>query len=295
MKRLGLVAAIGVSLFSLLQAQDAKISLRGHVAWDQFRLHATSSLDLAAAGLSLPTGRAQAEELAAMEFPDLVLAPLLRLPVDSADDLSDLIDRGEYALRDLGSVSSGAQKAAPYLSVDLQTLNTAYAVDLLPLQAALIRHRTATDVPRTLMDVPSRPYTGIIILADDPLPVHGKKTVARGQPCFFPKIWDSDMNLLYERNMVDPLRAKSAGIVRYAAARRVLASTPTGLDDDLRALVGDHPARILARGFFGVRPTDPIIDRNDALELISREENRRLLREGRVVIVLAEEVLAFSF
>ncbi|GAB1481739.1 hypothetical protein MASR2M78_05540 [Treponema sp.] len=55
--------------------------------------------------------------------------------------------------------------------------------------------------------------------------------------------------------------------------------------------VGKDPLRILARSLFGVRATDPIIDRDDALKIISSEENRRLLKEGRLVIVLGDEAL----
>ncbi len=295
MNRFGLVAIIGLCLATILGAQETGVRLSGFIAWDTFVLNAVVNYDLDAAGLSLPTGRAQAEEATDREFPHLIRAPLLSLPVDSATRLSDLVERGDYALQEMGVVATGAHKAAPALSRDLTILSTTYSVNLLPIQAALVRHRTATAVPRTLIHVPSRTYTGIIIFADDILPVHGKKTTARAVPCFFPKLWDSDLTLLYERNMVAPERAKSAGIVRYVEARRVLRATPTGLDDDIRELVGDNPARILARGLFGVQPTDPIIDRADALELISSDANRQLLREGRVVIVLADEVLGYRF
>jgi hypothetical protein len=53
--------------------------------------------------------------------------------------------------------------------------------------------------------------------------------------------------------------------------------------------------RIIASGIFGVRPTDPIIDRDDALLIISSENNRRLLREGKVVIVLDDSVIRTTF
>jgi hypothetical protein len=55
--------------------------------------------------------------------------------------------------------------------------------------------------------------------------------------------------------------------------------------------VGSNPLRILAREVFGLNPTDPVIDREDALKILSSENNRRLLREGRVVLVLNETKL----
>ena len=54
---------------------------------------------------------------------------------------------------------------------------------------------------------------------------------------------------------------------------------------------GPNPLRSIAREVFGIRPTDPVIDREDALLIISSEENRRLLREGKVVLILHQDVL----
>jgi hypothetical protein len=60
----------------------------------------------------------------------------------------------------------------------------------------------------------------------------------------------------------------------------------------LAELVGNNPLRIIARAVYGIRPTDPVIDREDALLILSSEENLRLLREGRVAIMLDKSVLS---
>jgi hypothetical protein len=99
------------------------------------------------------------------------------------------------------------------------------------------------------------------------------------------------MSLIYERSMMDPDRARSAAMIRYASPSGVFHPTPSGLSPELAALVGGNPLRIIARGVYGIRPTDPIIDREDALLILSSEENIRLLREGRVAIVLDQSVL----
>ena len=100
------------------------------------------------------------------------------------------------------------------------------------------------------------------------------------------------MNLIYERNMFDP--GIEGAMVRYVGPESVFYPTPSGLDAELAALVGLDPLRIIARGVFGIRPTDPIIDHEDALLIISSEDNRRLLREGKVAIVLDPAVLTNS-
>jgi hypothetical protein len=100
------------------------------------------------------------------------------------------------------------------------------------------------------------------------------------------------MNLLYERNILAPEAAQShAALVRYVPESSIFRPTPSGLSPELTALVGAHPLRIIARGVFGVRPTDPIIDRGDALIILSSEANQGLLREGKVAIVLSEKTL----
>jgi hypothetical protein len=95
------------------------------------------------------------------------------------------------------------------------------------------------------------------------------------------------MNLVYDRNMTD----SPAGIVCYVSRESVLTGSPSGLDEKLLLRVGDKPLRIMARGVFGIRPTDPIIDGEDARIILSSEANRRLLREGRVAFVIDKNAL----
>ncbi len=286
MCRFALCAALALSASSFAFGQGYRIDLTRSIRWDSLRLEASSTLDLASAGLRLPTGRSQAEEIADMEFPRLVQPTVLALPVDSSATVEDLIGSGALTLNDVATAVASARRSAPVLSSDLGTLSVAYSIDLHALSARLVRHRRAAEPRRTLEGRATRPYTGIIIYADDPLALHGRQAVARANACFFPKIWDSDMNLVYERNMVEPGIAAERGIVRYASGRNAAENAP-----DIAALVGSAPLRILARGLFGTRATDPIIDRDDALKIISSEENRRLLREGRVILVLSEEAL----
>jgi hypothetical protein len=84
-------------------------------------------------------------------------------------------------------------------------------------------------------------------------------------------------------------------MVRYAASDSIFQSNPSGLSGELRGIVGDRPLRIIARGVFGINPTDPVIDRSDALVILSSEANRRLLGEGRVVFITPKDALVMEF
>ncbi len=273
-------------LFAPLFAQNPQIGLQSGIAWDKQQVEAAVSLDLPSAGISLPTGRAQAEEILDTEFPRLIQEPLSSLLIDSSNTLRDFINRNEYSLFNLSNAALSADRFPPSLSLDMRSMTSRYTIYLKDIRSHLIKHRTAVEIPQTLNPVPSRAYTGIVIFADTELPIHGRQSRAYPVPCMFPKIWDSEMNLLFERNMVHPETAKNQGIVTYVNSDAVFRAVPSGMDDALIRLVGNNPLRIIAQGVFGANPTDPVINREDALIIMSHEENRKLLQEGKVVIVL---------
>jgi hypothetical protein len=273
------------------EAVEIKTAVSGSVEWDQMEIRASISLDMGAAGLPIPLGRTQGEELLREEYPRLIRPFLLSLPVDSSNTLEDLVNRGEFSLSRTDAIGAAARSVPPALSLDFRALEAAYTVNIASLSTALIRHRQAGDIPRVLLPVSAAAYTGIVIIAHEELPIHGRNSSALPLPCLFPKIWDSEMNLIYERNLMDPQYARERPLVRYASPEKVFQSTPSGIDPALAELVGENPLRIIAQGVFGIRPTDPVIDREDALLIISSEANRRLLREGRVVIVLNRQAL----
>ena len=253
------------------------------VDWQRGELHAQTSFNLAQAGLRLPAGRLLGEDILQRAWPRLFRPQLLSIRVDSNSTIGDLIERGELSLQDLDALSRRARKTPPNLSADMTNMIGRYTVLVEEISGLLIRHRQTFEPVRPLIPVPTVDYTGIIIIADRELPVRGRNATARLEPSLFPKIWDTNMNLIYERGMVDPAIPL---IVRYANAESIFRPTPSGLDGELAALVGPRPARIFAREVFGIYPTDPVIDHNDAMRILSSDHNRRLLREGRVAIVL---------
>ena len=271
---------------------DAKIGISGAVEWDTMRIKAAVSLDLASVGIKLPSGRTQGEDLLSSEYFRLIQPGILELQVDSSSTIGDLINRGEFSLLEAEALALKSRSVPPAFSPDLKNISASYTMPLSDISAVLLRHSRPSPIMRTLNPVSAAKYTGIIIIASENLPVYGKKSSALPIPCLFPKIWDSEMNLVYERNM---LEVKSTAMVRYAPLQSIFQRNPSGLTEELIASVGERPLRIFASGVFGIKPTDLIIDRNDALLIISSQENRRLLSEGRVAIILNDSVLRREF
>ena len=84
------------------------------------------------------------------------------------------------------------------------------------------------------------------------------------------------MTLLLERAKEDQGTFRTAGVVAYSSK----------LDSEaVKARVGDSPLSVLAVGVYGRNRTDPLIDEDDALRILSSEENRDLLRLGKVAFV----------
>ena len=283
---------IGLGIFLTFLAAAAfgqpKIGITGTVEWDKLEINAVVSLDMASAGLKLPNGRVQSEALIASEYVRLIRPGILSIQVDSSSIIADLVDRGEWNSYEVENIALQGRSVPSALSPDFTSLLAFYSLDIDGISAALIRHRRAAEIPRTLNPVAAPAYTGIVIIAAETLPIHGMRSAAQVRPCLFPKIWDAGMNLIYERNMLNP---DVGTMVRYFTQQDIFAAGPSGLSPAIAAVVGDRPLRIFARGVFGINPTDPVISNDDALQIISSEENRALLREGRVAFIIDETML----
>ncbi|MDR0289667.1 MAG: polymerase [Treponema sp.] len=280
---------IGIFLFcGSLAFGQADINIDGAVEWDKMEINAVVSLNMASAGLRLPSGRTQSEALIANEYIRLIRPGILNIQVDSSSNIADLVSRGEWNPLDVDAIAMQVRSVPAALSPDFNSLLASYTLDIDGISAALIRHQRPSEVPSTLTPVSAPAYTGIVIIAAEALPIRGAKSSILLQPCLFPKIWDADMTLIFERNMLD---TNAVSMVRYFPAREIFARSPSGLSPEIAAVVGSHPLRIFASGVFGIQPTDPIISREDAMQIISNESNRKLLRDGRVAIIIDDALL----
>ncbi|MDR0708035.1 MAG: polymerase [Treponema sp.] len=266
---------------------------KSSIDWIDMEIRAQTALNLASANIKLPGGRVRAQQIVEEEYLHLIRPVILNIQVDSSHTVADLLSGRELNLADIGRLSRPANKTPPALSKDMGFMQVSYTVSLKAMSEALLRHSRPSPIRRPLSPVKAPAYTGIIIIATGDLPIHGRNTMSRVQPCIFPKIWDTDMNLIYERSMTDPDKNKN-GIVKYVPEEAVFRPTPSGMDEDLEAFIGKNPLRVIARGVFGMNPTDLIIDRSDALLLLSSDGNADLLRYARVVFVLDPAALNAS-
>jgi len=270
-----------------------KAGISGSVEWDTLQINAAVSLNLAQAGLKIPAGRNHGESLLTSTYFRLIEPCILGFQVDSSTTIEDLVNSGELTFSHIETIARKANSTPPALSPDMKNITRSVTIPISSISSMLLNHRRASPVLKTLIPVSTAKYTGIVIIALDELPIHGMNSATMPVPCLFPKIWDTEMNLIYDRYMLEP--QFEGVIVRYTTAQNIFQKNPSGLSEELQKIVGDRPLRIFAQGVFGVKPTDLIIERSDAMTIISSEENRRLLSQGKVVFVLDDSVLRYEF
>jgi hypothetical protein len=264
--------------------------INGTLDWEKMSIAVDIRLDLAEAGIKMPSGRGQAEEILLSDYVRLVRPLILELPVDSSTVIADLVTAGVLDDAIVDQMALSARRIPPAFSTDFALLSSSRTIDLRVIAPMLLRHKQALDIAPPLLPVPAASFSGILILAYEELPVHGRESLAMPVPCLFPKVWDTGMNLIYAREVTEP-RAGGYAMVRYTGADSIFHDSPSGIAPELAALIGENPLRIIARGVFGIHPTDLIIDRDDALLILSSETNRALLRDAKVAVILSEAVL----
>lgn len=288
---LALAACLGASAGAL----EVKGGVTGVLDWEKMRIDAELSISLADAGIRLPSGRTQAEEALFSGYFDSIQPLILSISLDSSTVIGDLIDSGKIPPSLIDTLALQAERKPPRYSLDFSAISSSYTIDLKNVGSQLAGHIQAAPMARLVNPSPVADYTGIMVIAEGELPVHGRRVFSRLEPCLFPRIWDTEMNLIYDRTMTSPGWDSGFSMVHYTGMESVFENSPSGLSEDLRRVVGDKPLRIIARGVFGINPTDPVVDRADAVTILSSETNKRLLSEGRVAFIVPGDTLKMRF
>ncbi len=233
----------------------------------------------------MPSGKRAAINYVETKLPDLIKDPLLSLYVNSTQQLGDLILENDITLEQLTNIIDNGKKSPGIFTEGSLTLKTTHTINLREISALMIKHHFPYENAKPIENIASRVYTGIIIDARGALNVHGEFMTDSVHPCFFPQIWDENMNLIYERNMGNPDSEFKNGMLHY-----------DWRDDEsaYQSRIGSDPLHIKARKVYGHLRTDPVISHSDALKILSVPENLKLLQEGKVVVLLDKENLTYS-
>jgi hypothetical protein len=250
--------------------------LKAVVDYAAFELRVSSRLSLQAEGLRLPEDRVAAEKLLDRRSHDAMATILLGLWVDHAQKLGDLVASGELGLDALRGAAEGAARSKLSLSPDTLSIQADYSLSLASLLPLLFAPDPALRPRAPLGWSASAAYSGILIYAQDSLPIHGEKANEFCVPLLLPRLFDSDMALLFDPRMLSA-DAASRAPVQYASNAQ---------DERVRARVGERPLRIVASEGFGIRRGDLVVPKADAQAILALRQNRQLLEEGKIAILV---------
>ncbi|MCR5724392.1 MAG: OmpA family protein [Treponema sp.] len=264
------------------ESKQPVITSTSSIDWTTNTFTSAVSLNTEKALISLPSGKNAALGRIKTSLPTLIKDPLLSIYVNSDTSLSDMVLSENLTLEQITNIIDEGKRTPGVFANGSQDLQVIHTINLLEISSLMVRHHMPYKPPRPIQTPASRAYSGIIIDARGSHPVHGEFVSDDTYPCFFPNVWDEEMNLIYERNMSDAAFQRKSGLVLYDWS-----------DDESRYAdrVGIDPMRISARKVYGRLRTDPIISHADALKILSVPENIELLKAGKVVILLDKDKL----
>ncbi|MDR1626682.1 MAG: hypothetical protein LBT33_09085 [Spirochaetia bacterium] len=247
------------------------------IDWEKGEMTLTLSAALARTGPNRPAAAITAERRIDTNLSKVFAEALLPLRIDSSMTFVESIENGILSAAQILSLAQTGRKGIPRYSQDMQTIFVDYTYRLHDsLAPYFVRHSRPAEIPRYLAWFPTREYTGIVIYAGKSLPVHGEDAQSPIAPCLFPEIFDEQTGPVLSIEMGDPAYLKRWGSAAYA---RSFDEAPW------RERIGALPLRIIATGLYGKYPTDLKISQEDAALILSLPANRRLLAEGRVLII----------
>lgn len=259
------------------------VTATNDVNWVTKTFHSMLAIDLAKSNLLMPSGKSTAMAFIKMRIPGLLKDPVLNFFVDNKNYLGDLVIDESVTFEDISSIIEDGTLTSEVFDKE-ERLTTEDSIDMNNFNVQLVKHKYPVNAEVPIDAVASRAYSGIIIDARGSLPVQGEYINSAAYPCFFPCVWNEDMDLVYEKNIVDTAIAIKSGIARY------------DYRDDFSLFedkVGLDPLYIRAVKVFGRNRTDPVIRKKDALRIMSNTSNQKLLAQGRVVILLDKDNLIY--
>lgn len=280
------ISALIILLIGIAISLPAEVNqqITTSVDWESGALFVRVRRPLPESGPNLPAGVAAVRSAIERDSAAIVIEQLRTLQYDSLRTVNDLLTEEPHLIGSLVAAASQAEMTDAHATTDLRNVDVIFQLDLYEaLLGALLRHDRPLRLNVQLGWTPTTEYTGIVIYAADELVVHGTGQKARLQPALFPGIYHytaggEGVDRLMEAGNIDPEFALLWGPVLYS-------------DDvvgaELTERIGPRPLRIIAYGAFGRYPTDVVISHEDALQILASENNRSLIAEGRIAIIVS--------
>lgn len=254
-----------------------QLSWESTINWEEGTMTMDIEVALGPEDAFYPSIRRESEYTVKKYLPQLFLDGASGIKVDSYETIGTLINEDPELVRSLENIADRGVILYSRFSKDMTTFLMRYQFQLFPeIVSLFIIHTTPYPPPRLLEYEPTTEFSGIVIYAMGAYPVHGEETASLLNPCFFPTLFDPEMNIVVEKGMVNPAHLKKWGLAAYTS---VINEKP------FVERIGFTPFRTMATALFGKNRTDIILPSEAARKILYSDANRKLLTEGRILII----------
>ncbi len=269
------VFAVSVSLFPIGTDTDYTVS----TDWESgmIRIDVEKSVPK---GMSLtPKLRYDLETRAELAMPEIFMAAIGSINVTSLATVAESVSSRKVNLELFKTLSSAGTKTPGFITEDFGKISVTFAYPFHGengLVRCFVFHTNPIQIRREPGIADTGKFTGLVIYAKGFYPLYAKQTSGRLAKALFPAIYDDEMNLVLSREMCDPASLAKWGMALYT-------SSPD--EKKFSERIGVAPLRTMASALFGTRNTDIVIPSEDAEKLCATAESRRILSEGRILII----------
>jgi hypothetical protein len=228
-----------------------------------------------------PTNRFVAEQNIESHASGLITEALKNLLVDSWSDLGSLYYNDPLFYSKLEKLISDQNKIFSKSTPDMKKFIIRYRLSFFPdlISLFLFHDRPVTPDQLTTMKRTEEEFSGLVIYAASPVLTHGTDENALLKPALFPRVYDENMNLIFDKTYVKPESLKQWGMVQYSN------EIPDSFLET-RERIGMKPLKISLREIYGKNDCDLIISQEDGSRILSSTEISDWLREGRILIII---------
>jgi len=279
MERLGRTTSILICLLFLAAGLFGENGVKTETAldWNEGFLKLSFTIDLQESTGSTLNARHRSEIRIREMLSSSLKKGISPILIDSYFSIGDMLSRETALLLAVEKLAEKTEAERTYLAVNRSSFNGEYLFNLFPdIVSILPLHSVPEKMERKFEWTPTSKFSGLVIYMKGEYPVRGEQKNEHLRPCFFPKLFDSRMNVILKKEMMDPGVITAWGVAAYS---------DTLDEDQFYDRIGPTPLRIKGVGIFGKNYTDIILSDETADKLLYSEHNKNLLKEGRVLII----------
>lgn len=259
------------------------ITTEADISWKEGTIVIKASAEIPYSTKNITTERFRITESIDRNLTSYVTEALQTMYLDSLYTISDAFTSSRERLTEFDSLNLSKTRTSSSMSVNLDRVTNIYNYDIFgELVPLLIEHRNPSPVPLRLNYEPTANFSGIVIYTPSELPYYGESEEGPVQPALFPKIFDRQMELVASSEMAEPEYLEEWGFVLYTED----SEDGSYADAVFEERVGLYPYYTTAEAVFGNNHTDILIPEQAARKILHNKANHRLIREGRIVILM---------